>query len=145
MKSIKESICSSHAELRNARANLTIKNLEMASKQNISERIMRYRADKLELENLLDFGDDNVNDICVKIKNIAPTYLISKIYDDISRNLFDHILGIMRCVYLHKKLFPNTPIEELDENDMDGFEWMKNFFAQQDAEQSNSLPKVWRG
>lgn len=126
MKSIKEQLEQSNKELKIQRVNTVLKQLSMASLQNIENCIMEYRKVKIKFEQLLDMGDDTRMDIASRIRSINPQQFISDIYDSISLDLVKRAIGIKRRVNLHKKLFPDVLVPELDDNDLDGIKELFN-------------------
>jgi len=122
MKSIKQQLAQSNTELKLQRVDTVLKQLSMASLQNIEKCIMDYRTVKIKFEQELDIGDDTTTDIASKMRSIDPSSFINNIYDKTSLDLVQRAFGIKRRITLHKQLFPDVPVPDLDSNDLDGIE-----------------------
>lgn len=125
MKDLKSQLVQTNQALKVQRVGTVLKQLGAASRQNIENRIMKYRSTRIKFEQLLDIGDNSTTDIACSIREIDPEAFVNKI-DALSSRLVAYAVEIKRCICLHKQLFPDVQISDLDDSDLDGIKELFN-------------------
>lgn len=120
MKNIQELLNLSNNELKDVRTTNALKNIASISEQKIQNKIIEFRNKRMELDSIIDLGDDETTSIATKIRKINAADFVSSVYN-YAEELVILARSINIAVSLHNQLFTNT-IKGLDADDIDGLE-----------------------
>lgn len=118
MQSLEEIIGGSVKDIRNIRVANATKAIQTESYMNLEKLKQHYRSIQNDLENALDLGITNTQDVATNVKNINAVELIEKV-SALSQEMLIAAREIKLAVQVHNTLFPSNPQNDLTEDEID--------------------------
>lgn len=116
MNSFKNIIGASADALRETRVKNVVRNTEAASRNRVETAKQTFRDMQSKLEDILDIGATNTQDIATHLKGFDANKFIDAVYPlAVEMAVKAREVGIM--VTLHNRLFPENTVDGLDEDD----------------------------
>lgn len=117
MKSFDKIIGASAANLRETRVKNVCRNAEAASRAKVEAQKQSFRDKQSKLEDMLDLGATNTQDIATHLKGFDANKFVDSLYPlAVEMATEARIISIM--VNVHNMLFPDKKVDNLDEDDL---------------------------
>lgn len=117
MNSFSKMIGASAEALRETRVKNTVRNAEAASRQKVEAAKQEFRNMQTKLEDLVDLGATNTQDIATHLKGFNAEDFVSKLYP-LTTDMAVKAREVAIMVNVHNKLFPDNKVDNLDEDDL---------------------------
>ena len=125
MKSFETIIGASADALRETRVKNVVRNTEAASRAQVEAQKQAFRDKQSKLEDMLDLGATNTQDIATHLKGFDAQKFVAELYPLAIQMAVDaRTVAIM--VNVHNALFPKKKIDGLDSDDLSILEGIEN-------------------
>lgn len=128
MKSFEKIIGANPDALRETRVKNVVRNTEAASRAKVEAQKQAFRDKQSKLEDMLDLGATNTQDIATHLKGFNAADFVDKIYP-LAIDMATEARAIAIMVNVHNMLFPEKKIDNLDEDDLAILEGIENIIA----------------
>lgn len=116
MKTFMQIVGATPAQLRETRVKNACKNTAAASAKMIEDKKQAFRNIQNEMENHLDLGINNRNDLAGQLKNHNPEEWVAKLHP-MGTELAIAAKELVIAVNLHNLLFPENKVVGLEDDD----------------------------
>lgn len=121
MKEFKKLIGGSVEDVQNLRVQNCVNSASAESKMEVMNKRKEFRTLQTKLEDLLDLGITNTQDVATNVRNIDPNKFTSELYD-----LAEQMLIVARQLKLrikvHNILFPDDKENDISKDEIDFLE-----------------------
>lgn len=124
MKSFEKIIGANASDLRETRVKNVVRNTEAASRAKVEAQKQSFRDKQSKLEDMLDLGATNTQDIATHLKGFDTVKFVDDLYP-LAVEMATEARCISIMVNVHNMLFPDKKVDGLDEDDLSilaGFE-----------------------
>lgn len=118
MQSFEKIIGGSVESIKNIRVANATKSIQAQSYMNLEQLKQEYRLKQNKLENVLDLGITNTQDVATNVKNINAEELIRNV-NELAQDMLVMAREIKLAVKIHNTLFPNFPQSNLTKEEID--------------------------
>lgn len=118
MQSFEKIIGGSVESIKNIRVANATKSIQTQSYVNLERLKQEYRLKQNELENTLDLGITNTQDVATNVKNINAEELIRNV-NELAQDMLVMAREIKLAVKVHNTLFPNFLQTDLTKEEID--------------------------
>lgn len=126
MKSFSSIIGANAQTLRETRVKNVVRNTESASRQQVETQKQSFRDKQTKLEDMLDLGATNTQDIATHLKGFNATDFVNRLYP-LAIEMACEARTIAIMVNVHNMLFPDNKVEGLDKDDLAILSGIENF------------------
>lgn len=124
MQDFSKIIGANASDLRETRVKNTVRNAEAASRQKVEGAKQEFRNLQMQMEDILDLGATNTQDIATHLKGFDAQKFVDTIYP-LAVKMAVKAREVTIMVNLHNKLFPNNTVEALDKDDLSVLEGLE--------------------
>lgn len=117
MKSFEKIIGANPDTLRETRVKNVVRNTEAASRAKVEAQKQSFRDMQSKLEDMLDLGATNTQDIATHLKGFDANSFIDRLYP-LAVDMAVEARQIAIMVNVHNMLFPNKKVDGLDNDDL---------------------------
>lgn len=117
MKSFDKIIGASANDLRETRVKNVCRNTEAASRAKVECQKQAFRDKQSQLEDMLDLGATNTQDIATHLKGFDARKFVDELYP-LAVAMATEARCIAIMVNVHNKLFPDSKVDGLDDDDL---------------------------
>lgn len=117
MKSFEKIIGANAAALRETRVKNVVRNAEAASRAKVEAQKQSFRDKQSKLEDMLDLGATNTQDIATHLKGFNAVNFVDDLYP-LAVEMATEARCITIMVNVHNMLFPDKKVDNLDEDDL---------------------------
>lgn len=117
MKSFEKIIGANADSLRETRVKNVVRNTEAASRQKVEAQKQSFRDKQSKLEDMLDLGATNTQDIATHLKGFDAVRFVDDLYP-LAVDMAVEARQIAIMVNVHNTLFPTKKVDGLDEEDL---------------------------
>lgn len=117
MKSFEKIIGANAESLRETRVKNVVRNTEAASRQKVEVQKQAFRDKQSKLEDMLDLGATNTQDIATHLKGFDAVKFVDEIYP-LALTMANEARAIAIMVNVHNMLFPEKKVDGLDKDDL---------------------------
>lgn len=121
MQSLERIIGGNVESIKNIRVANATKAIQTESYMNLEKMKQNYRNLQNDLENALDLGITNTQDVATNVKNINAKELIEKV-NNLAQEMLIAAREIKLAVKVHNTLFPSNPQSDLTTDEIDFLE-----------------------
>jgi hypothetical protein len=121
MQSLERIIGGSVESIKNIRVANATKAIQTESYMKLEKMKQNYRNLQNDLENALDLGITNTQDVATNVKNINAEELIEKV-NNLAQEMLIAAREIKLAVKVHNTLFPSNPQSDLTIDEIDFLE-----------------------
>lgn len=121
MQSLERIIGGSVESIKNIRVANATKAIQTESYMKLEKMKQNYRNLQNDLENALDLGITNTQDVATNVKNINAEELIEKV-NNLAQEMLIAAREIKLAVKVHNTLFPSNPQSDLTTDEIDFLE-----------------------
>lgn len=118
MQSLERIIGGNVESIKNIRVANATKAIQTESYMNLEKMKQNYRNLQNDLENALDLGITNTQDVATNVKNINAEELIEKV-NNLAQEMLIAAREIKLAVKVHNTLFPSNPQSDLTTDEID--------------------------
>lgn len=117
MKSFEKIIGANANDLRETRVKNVVRNTEAASRAKVEAQKQSFRDKQSKLEDMLDLGATNTQDIATHLKGFDANKFVDSLYP-LAVEMAIEARSIAIMVNVHNTLFPTKKVDGLDEDDL---------------------------
>lgn len=117
MKSFEKIIGANADSLRETRVKNVVRNTEAASRAKVEAQKQSFRDKQSKLEDMLDLGATNTQDIATHLKGFDAVKFANDLYP-LAVDMAAEARAITIMVNVHNMLFPDKKVDSLDEDDL---------------------------
>ena len=117
MKSFEKIIGANADALRETRVKNVVRNTEAASRAQVEAQKQAFRDKQSKLEDMLDLGATNTQDIATHLKGFDAQKFVGELYP-LAVEMAVEARTIAIMVNVHNMLFPEKKVEGLDKDDL---------------------------
>ena len=117
MESFQKMIGANAAALRETRVKNTVRNAEAASRAKVEAAKQEFRNMQTKLEDMLDLGATNTQDIATHLKGFDATTFVDQLYP-LAVDMAVKAREVAVIIGVHNKLVPDNKVDNLDKDDL---------------------------
>lgn len=123
MESFSKLIGANTETIKETRVKNTVRNVEAVSRQKVEALKQEFRNMQSKLDDILDIGATNTQDIATHLKGFNATSFVNDVYPLIT-NMCVKAREVIIAINLHNSLFPTNKVDELDREDLQFYSLM---------------------
>lgn len=117
MESFSKLIGANTETIKETRVKNTVRNVEAVSRQKVEALKQEFRNMQSKLDDILDIGATNTQDIATHLKGFNATSFVNDVYPLVTKMCVT-AREVTIAVNLHNSLFPTNKVDELDKEDL---------------------------
>lgn len=109
--------------IKETRVKNTVRNVEAVSRQKVEALKQEFRNMQSRLDDILDIGATNTQDIATHLKGFNATSFVNDVYPLVT-NMCVKAREVIIAINLYNSLFPTNKVDELDKEDLQFYSLM---------------------